>query len=43
MRARYDEGLYPSVQEAESALEQAGQFRTIVRDLLPPEVTVAEG
>jgi len=43
VRARYDEGLYPSVQEAETALEQAEQFRTTVRDLLPPEVTVAEG
>lgn len=42
VRARHDEALYPSLQEAETALEQAEQFRTVVRALLPPEVTAAE-
>jgi HEPN domain-containing protein len=42
VRARYDEALYPSLQEAEIALEHAEQFRSVVRALLPPEVTAAE-
>jgi len=41
LRARYDEALYLSVEEA--ALERAQHFRTVVRDLLPPEVTAGEG